>query len=45
MNLPKISALDLRPLRVIVDEHNRKPGVLKRGVWDPHYFERTVRAR
>jgi hypothetical protein len=43
VRLPKISALDLRPLEVIVAEHNAKPGSLKLRIWYEKEFRRYQR--
>jgi hypothetical protein len=38
LHIPKIRALDLRSLDVIVAEHNARPGALQLGVWQPAIF-------
>jgi hypothetical protein len=43
MRLPKIEALDLRSLYVIVAEHNAKGG-LQLAVWSPDYFYASLKA-
>jgi hypothetical protein len=42
VKLPKIAALDLRPLEIIVAEHNAKPSVLKLRIWRRDEFERSM---
>ena len=42
LHLPRIAALDLRSLHVIVAEHNARGG-LRLGVWDPAYFQTSLK--
>lgn len=44
LKLPRIKALDLRPLEVIVAEHNAKGGLQLR-VWYPHKFRESVKCK
>lgn len=44
MRLPKITALDLRSLHVIVAEHNARHGALRLAVWEPEYFQASLKA-
>lgn len=41
MHMPKIEALDLRSLDVIVQEHNARGGLQLR-VWKPEVFRQSV---
>jgi hypothetical protein len=42
MNLTRIYRLDLRPLEIIVAEHNAQPGALQLRIWDPVAFRDAI---